>query len=293
MKKLLAVIAAAMVALVFAGCQFGDMDKDLNAKQAGTKKNLTVTVKYDGPGKKYQRGWKQLGTKETVQALETKITIDASNVTGKVKANSDGTFTKDASGSVTVNAVVGLIFDLHKTTVKAADATEAKPAGDYYDFCLIGYQPAGKKYYIERYVDIPAKAFSEATSEGVFATAETYVTTESKDNVFATPGSKEYVSVTTGKMPKSDDAAAGTADISLQVLTIKITQETKGTYKIDLGDGKTWTYKPTANDKWTNKDGYRIGGAGYYVNCPVGLSMTANFNSKNDNTIGLNADEEE
>lgn len=292
MKKLLAVLAAAMVALVFAGCQFGDMDKDLNAKQAGTKKNLTVTVNYPGPGKKFQRGWKQLGTKETVQALETKITIDASNATGKVKEEPKGTFTKDASGNVEVNSVIGLIFDLHKTTVKAADATEAKPAGDYYDFCLIGYQPAGKKYYIERYVDIPKNAFSEATSEGVFATADTYIT-PTQSTAFATPGSKEYVTVKTGKMPKSDDAAAGTADISLQEITIKITQETKGTYVIDLGDGKTWTYKPTANEAYTNKDGYRIGGAGYYVNCPVGLSMTANFNSKNDNTIGLNADEEE
>ena len=294
MKKIMTIIAAALVALTFVGCQMADLNKDLNAKQAGTKKNLTVTVKYDGPGAKFQRGWKQLGNKETVQALETKITIDASNTAGYV-VNKDGKFEKaesTATGAVAVNAVVGLIFDLHETTVKAADATEEKPAGKYYDFCLIGYQPTGKQYYIERYVDIPAKAFSDATDAGVFATADTYIT-ETSDVAFYNPTSKTFVKETNGKLPKSDEDEEGKTEVALQEITIKITQETKGTYKIDLGDGKTWTYKPTAKDEWTNKDGYRIGGAGYYVNCPVGLSTTANFNSKNDNTIGLNADEEE
>ena len=72
---------------------------------------------------------------------------------------------------------------------------------------------------------------------------------------------------------------------------MKITQATKGTYVINLGD-KDYTYTPTAKDEW-KKDGYRVGGAGYYINCPVGLSAKANFNSNNTNTIGLNVDEEE
>ena len=309
MKKIMTIIAAALVALTFVGCQMADLNKDLNAKQAGTKKNLTVSVSYPGPGAKYQRGWKQLGNKETVQALETKITIDTSNTTGYVTESADKkTYTKadaDATGKIAVNAVVGLIFDLHETKKKeTVDGKEV--TNKYYDFVLIGYQPTNKQYYIERYVDIPAKAFSEATSDSAFADASTFIT-DTKTTFFYNPVSdknnpspdqtkaKAYVTETNGKLPKSeeDGAEEGKTAVALQTLTIKITQEVKGTYVIDLGDGKTWEYKPEANADWTNKEGYRIGGAGYYVNCPVGLSTTAHFNSKKDNTIGLNADEEE
>ena len=292
MKKLMAVIAAAAVALTLVGCQFGDMDK--TTKQAGTKKNLTVSAKNDAPAaKKYQRGWKQLGTKETVQALETVITIDAAKTKEFIKQNNGKweVVESGTTGATEVNSVIGLIFDLHETTVKAADATEAKPAGKYYDFVLIGYQPTGKKYYIERYVDIPDGAFTNASDDGVFATANVYITPTSK-NAFFEPTSTTFVTEKTGKLPKSDDEDGGTTDIALQQITVKITQATPGTYKINLGD-KEWEYKPEANADWTNKDGYRIGGAGYYVNCPAGLAVKANFNSKNDNTIGLNADEEE
>ena len=294
MKKLMAVIAAAAVALTLVGCKFGD-DKALNSKAVGTKYNLTVTATNDGSsGKLYQRGWKQLGTKETVQAIETKITIDMSDAAGKAKQGTDEKWSRDdTNGTKNIAVVIGLIFDLHETTVKTADATEAKPAGKYYDFCLIGYQPANKCYYIERYVDIPAKAFSDAVNDGVFSTAETYITSTQTDAYYIpTDANKAKIAKeTTGKLPKDDDGVDGADGITIQEITVKITQETKGTYVINLGD-KDWEYTPTANPDWTNSDGYRIGGAGYYINCPVGLSAKANFSSNKDKTIGLLADEE-
>ena len=284
MKKIMTIIAAAAVALTLVGCQMGNLDAD----KKGTKKNLTVTVENPGPSADlYKRGWKQLGTKETVQALETKITIDMTKVSGKVTKGTDDKYSASETGT-DVNAVIGLIFDLHETTVKAEQATTAKPAGKYYSFVLIGYQPAGKKYYIERFEDVTKDAFDK----GDFPDAKEYITPTSTV-AFYTPSATTFVTERTGKFPGDEDGnKASDADIALQEITVKITQAEKGKFKINLGD-KEWPYNPTANTEYNNKDGYRIGGAGYYVNCPVGCVAKANFNSKNDNTKGLNADEED
>ena len=302
MKKLMAVIAAAAVALTLVGCNFGD-NKGLDAKAAGTKKNMTVSAANDGKeGKLYKRGWKQLGTKETVQALETKITIDMSKVAGYAKSTGTGDNITWAASTDTndkaVAVVIGLIFDLHETELKAAK--DGMEAGKYYDFVLVGYQPASTSYYIERYENVPKGLFAEASNEGSFSKIATYVkATGITDTVgtgkpaYITPSAADKAKIAktaTGKLPKSEEDGdnGGTTDVSLQEITVKITQETAGTYKINLGD-KDYTYSGTVkNDK-----GYCVGGAGYYINCPVGLTATANYNSKNDNTIGLNVDEEE
>lgn len=284
MKKIMTIIAAAAVALTLVGCQMGNLD----GEKKGTKKNLTVTVDNPGPSADlYKRGWKQLGTKETVQALETKITIDMTKATGKVTKGTDNKYTATETGDE-VNAVIGLIFDLHETTVKSTEATTAKPAGKYYSFVLIGYQPKYKRYYIERFEDVAQDAFDK----GDFPDAKEYITPTSSA-AYYTPTSTTFVTEKTGKFPGDEDGnKASDADIALQELTVKITQATKGQFKINLGD-KEWPYTPAANEAYTNKEGYRIGGAGYYVNCPVGCVAKANFNSKNDNTKGLNADEED
>ena len=305
MKKLMAVIAAAAVALTLVGCNFGDT-KGLGAQQAGTKKNLTVSASNDGTdGKLYKRGWKQLGTKESVQALETKITIDMSKVAGYAKSSGTGDNITWAAGTAddynkAVAVVIGLIFDLHETDLKEDDATTGMKKGKYYDFVLIGYQPSTVSYYIERYENVPKGLFAEASNEGSFSALASYVkATGITDTVgtgkpaYITPSAADKAKIAktaTGKLPKSEEDGdnGGTTDVSLQEITVKITQETAGTYKINLGD-KDYTYSGTVkNDK-----GYCVGGAGYYINCPVGLAATANYNSKNDNTIGLNVDEEE
>jgi len=304
MKKLMAVIAAAAVALTLVGCNFGD-NKGLGAKQAGTKKNMTVSASNDGTeGKLYKRGWKQLGNRETVQALETKITIDMSKVAGYAKSTGTGDNITWAASTDTsdkaVAVVIGLIFDLHETKLEADDATTGMKKGSYYDFVLVGYQPASTSYYIERYENVPKGLFAEASNEGSFSKIASYVkATGITDTVgtgkpaYITPSAADKAKIAktaTGKLPKSEEDGdnGGTTDVSLQEITVKITQETKGTYVINLGD-KDYTYSGTVkNDK-----GYCVGGAGYYINCPVGLAATANYNSKNDNTIGLLVDEEE
>ncbi|MBO4534059.1 MAG: hypothetical protein J5726_10260 [Treponema sp.] len=308
MKKMMAVIAALAVALTLVGCNFGD-NKGLGAKAAGTKKNMTVIASNDGTdGKLYQRGWKQLGTKETVQALETTITIDMSTVAGYAKKSGTGDDIVWSAGTADdydkqVAVVIGLIFDLHETKLTADDAETGMKKGSYYDFVLIGYQPETVSYYIERYENVPKGLFAEASNAGSFTGLANYVkATGITDTVgdgkaaYYTPnaaGKQAIAKATTGKLPKSEEDGdnGGTTDVTLQTITVKITQDTKGTYNINLGD-MDWPYTPAVNKDWVNKDGYRIGGAGYYINCPVGLSAKANYNSKNDNTIGLIADEE-
>lgn len=291
-KIMLGVVAAA--AIVLTGCAMGDLT---GGKSAGTKKNMTVTVDQTDKTdvKLFQRGWKQLGSKETVQAIETVLTIDMSKAGGYAKATSsddDGKLYSPCeagdTGAQEIAAVIGLIFDLHETKDEDGKKT--------YDFALIGYQPAKNRYYIERYKNVADGAFSKAVNDGAFAEKKdtTFISDATGTGAWTTMADKAVTKANI-KMPKAEDSEEGKALVDTYQITIKVTQEIPGTYKIDLGDGKTYTYEPTdvTNKNAYNKDGYRIGGAGYYVNCPVGLKAVANFNSKNDNTIGLNADDEE
>lgn len=308
-KKIMAVVIAAVATLGMASCKFGDFK---GGKQMGTKKNMTVIVDNDGTtGKLFKRGWSQLGSSETVSAIETKITIDMSKVTGYAKDTSTTNVPNwvpaesTDTGAQAVNVVIGLIFDLHSTTVKADAATAEKPAGKYYDFVLVGYQPATKRYYIERYEDVPDGLFEQASNKGSFdevakevkqfeGVKVTYITETSADVAWQKTSDADKAKVgkdlADGLLPVDEDTHIAAETVKLQELTVKVTQATDGTYVINLGD-RDWPYTPTDVDATKQKNGKRIGGAGFYVNCPAGLSAKANFNSDNDNTIGLLAEE--
>lgn len=298
MTKKIFMVAIATCAFALTGCMgmdgFGGVDGG-KAKDSGTKKNLTIDVTANADSengsKKYQRMWKQLGTKETVQAIETKIQIDTTNVSSfislKEGEGEDALYVVDEAGGTQTNAVVGLIFDLHETKVPAQAAKTTKE----YDFVLVGYRPSDDGFYIEQYTGITKDMFDAATNATGFGTVTKngYIT-ESQDG-FVYNGS-DWVKSYTGKLGKDDDGKEYKNEVSLKEFTVSVTQDEPGTYVINMG-GKVFTFTPEYDESLVNKKGYRIGGAGYYVNAPLGTAVKANFNSKNDNTIGLEEEVEE
>jgi len=333
MTKKLFLVAIATAAFALTSCAEllgGDAFKGKNengvdnGKQTtvGVKKNLTIHVEAKNDtefgSKRFQRMWRQLGDKETVQSLETVITIDTSKADTYLKTVSGKYGDDDALYTVVEepveepaknydvfsHGVTGLIFDMHCT--KDSEDKKLKT----YDFVLIGYRPYDNGFYIEKYTGVTADLFEAATNAGSFKAADKFITaTESTAYVyaddhdakeFATKGD-EWVTKWEGKLGKDDDGKDyGDKAVALKKFTVKITQEVKGTYEINIA-GKKFTYTPDdeseAHPDWYTKDnkltkdvdegGYRIGGAGYYVNAPLGTVINANFNSKNDGTVGL------
>lgn len=336
MTKKLFMVAIATAAFALTSCGMGagaDVFGGKNesgtdngkANQVGVKKNLTIHVEAkndtENGSKRFQRMWRQLGTKETVQSLETVITIDTSNADTYLKVASGNHGDEDATYTVVTDpvdtpapnydvfshGVTGLIFDMHCT--KDSEDKKLKT----YDFVLIGYRPYDNGFYIEKYTGVTADLFEAATNAGSFKAADLGITDtvgtgkpayvyaddhDSKD--FATKGDS-WVTKWEGKLGKDDDGKDyGDKAVALKKFNVKITQEVKGTYKINIA-GKDFTYTPDdeseahpdwyTKDKATTKDvdegGYRIGGAGYYVNAPLGTVINANFNSNNAGTVGL------
>lgn len=305
MTKKIFMVAIATCAFALTGCMgmdgFGGDDAG-SKKQSGTKYNLTVKAIANNDAekgsKKYQRAWEQLGTKETVQAIETKLMIDTTAVQSKISVKSgtkdtpDATYVVDPDGTITTNAVVGLIFDLHQTKTKTVEGKTQK----VYDFILVGYRPSDNGYYVEHYTDITEDLFKAATNDTGFGTVTKYITASEAGYVYAKDNS--WVTSRKGKLGKDDNGKEYNDEVDLKEFTVKVTQEVPGTYVINVA-GESFTYKPAApadeelKAKWYNKDGYRIGGAGYYVNAPLGTEVKANFKSNKETTIGLEEEVDE
>ncbi len=269
----------------------------------GVKKNLTLTYRNNGGDRLYKRICQQLGTKETVEALKTVITIDMSKVFANVYSDDLEIWyeSNENQSQRLVMAIVGLIFDMHQTKVKEENEYGKIITRKYYDFILIGYRPYTKGFYVERYKNIPEDVFNISTNDSSFLD----LTGNDVEFLVSTTGAttsptKFYISdyeVDTsfieefkGSLGKDDNGVDYPYDVDLQRITVTITQETPGTYHISLL-GQDFYYTPS-NDfaehpDWYNKKGYRIGGAGYYLNAPVGTDVKVNFNSKNDITRGL------
>jgi len=319
MTKKLFLVAIATAAFALTSCDAllgmgagGDtFEKGEKEKEQGTKKDLTIGYKNLGNSKLYKRVWEQLGNKETVQALQTTIAIDTTKVVGIASSDDQEIWVAgDGANKRNTRAVVGLIFDLHQTKTKEFTVTDAGKTKSVtkklYDFVLIGYRPATKGFYVEKYTDVPEDAFAAASNDSSFSDAEgigvEYIPAKSgvvtsKDK-FYIEGSADGVDETLitereGVLGKGEEEKVKTKDtvVPLQEFTVYITQDTPGTYNIKLL-GLEFEYKPevpadeAVAKKWY-KNGYRIGGAGYYVNVPVDTEAYANFNSKNDGTIGL------
>lgn len=317
MTKKIFMVAIATAAIALTGCGMAsglgkntdNFTKDEADKDKGTKKNLTIGYRNNGNSKLYKRVWKQLGNKESVEALETKISIDMTKVEGKASPSESDPeiWVVDENGSKNTRAVVGLIFDLHETKAKEETVTDKGTTKTvtkkYYDFVLIGYRPATKGFYVEKYKNVPEDAFDAASNDSSFSDAEGIdveyiaattgvVTSKTKFYIEGEADGVDESKIATVKaaLGKGEDETLfkTKADpVDQQQFSVTITQETPGTYNIKLL-GLEFNYTPDhpedekLDKAWYNSKGCRIGGAGYYVNVPVDTEVAANFNSKDD-----------
>ena len=281
MKKLMAVIAAAAVALTLVGC-----DSLGKGRTSGTKYNTKMTVDGTNITTTYRRFIKQLSTSEKVTDIKSTISVDLTKSTITV-----------GEGTEKKNAVVGLAFDFH--TTKATDGTKT------FDFVLIGVAPETKKFYIERYEKISAEK-AKSIKEEAMKEDEGDSGFDTSDPSMGAGGDPEYVSFS-GSFPmkldkyiandwkdlpeKSYAATEATFDIYVQ-----IKQATVGTYDVYLGDTKVATYEGTVkctDAKDTKNNGKCWGGAAVYANTPKGCKVVVKYAQDKKETVGLFADEDE
>lgn len=284
-------LIAASIALVGCGMSEGDLDgKGSKWERTITKDSTKVGVKEASPA--YGRAFSQLGTGEKVQSIKTLVTVYTDGIDGLVVDQGNGYYLQAPEGAKdgemvddkkvsAVHGVVGFLFDLHKTEAKAdaADGKSYKDGDTLYDFIIVGYRPSDKGFYVERYENVPEGSMDDYVTSPSFGKATKYFT-----NTSSAPFEKEtYDSAVTTK--KTEDGE----NVHKFTVTIEQAEENKGTYTIKIGDITVGTYEVTENSK-KDGTGYAIGGAGAYVNAPVGTIVKATFESDKKATVGLFAE---
>ena len=268
MKKLLAVIAAAAVALTLVGC--GDVAGV--GKATGTKWDKTYTVDATGELKNADATWrryvKQIGTKEEIAEIKSTITIY------KDYAKNDPAIfdVPDSSKSDgKAKAVVGFIVDYNANT-------ENKDTSDFYVF---GYRPTNKTIYFGPYSAIKIGKDVEMDTDNA-SLVDTTASAKAKMGDELWTDGKSY--------PAScvkTDADGNT------VLEVSLKQKANGKYEFYLGTQKLgeWTGKNISTKKET-KD-MAIGGIAGYINVPKGAKVKVNYTTDPEDVTGsLLADEE-
>ena len=324
-KKILLGLALAGTVLALAGCSMGD---DKQMEKEGDKWDFTATVDHINIDKKkgtkyetdklYKRAWTQLGTKESVSKIKTKITFYTDDLTSYVKhaENEDAIAAQKAlypkETAITANpaagdagayytikatgtdndkrkAVVGFLFDLHKTTKKVTNAEGKEENTTVYDFILLGIRPSEKDYYIERYYNVPENAMKTPTSLGTLwkdaSTNVEYITATQSSFIKLTD--KDIAKLVSGK--GEDDRPTASFDVTVTqangVYTLAFLDQS-----IKIDSTKVPKRGKAKEDK---DDGTLRGGAGVYANAPLGTKATIISNVDKDNTEGLYEEVEE
>ena len=264
MKKIMAVIAAAAVALTLVGC-----DVLGGAKAGGTKYAKTFKLDAsgeikdaDGKDAAYSRGFAAVSTSKKCSAIETTISLPM-----------------DKSQNVVLSAdskkaVVGLAFDVHLTKNAAGQ--------DVYDFVLVGVKPSDGGFYIEQYSNVSKANLKESMNTNM-GNIDENATVKNCDG-------KTGGAWASGSVKTCDAATVTTEGYSWK---IKVTQAVAGTYEVYINDVKKGTYKRALTDeeKTANKGAY--GQIFMYGNAPKGTKINAKFTSNKNATVGLFADEDE
>ena len=285
-------LIAASIALVGCGMNEGDLDgKGSKWERTIEKDSTKVGVKKASPA--YGRAFSQLGTGEKVQSIKTLVTVYTDGIDGLVVDQGNGYYLQapegaQAGGKVdgkevsAVHGVVGFLFDLHKTEAKAdaADGKSYKAGDTLYDFVIVGYRSSDKGFYVEKYNNVVEGSMDAYVTTTSFGDDVIYITEETKNKPYYVYDYEDCVEVGT-----TEDGE----NVHKFTVTIEQAEENKGTYTIKIGDITVGTYEVTENSK-KDGTGYAIGGAGAYVNAPVGTIVKATFESDKKATVGLFAE---
>ena len=293
-KIFLAAITAAAVAFVGCGMSEGDLDGK-GSKWERTIKKDSTTVGVEEASPAYGRAFSQLGTGEKVQSIKTLVTVYTDGIDGLVVDQGDKYYLQAPEGAKAgdkvdgkevsaVHGVVGFLFDLHKTKAKAdaADGKSYKAGDTLYDFVIVGYRSSDKGFYVEKYKNVAEGSMDAYVTTTSFAASKDDVIyiTETENAPYYVYDYKNCVEVGT-----TEDGE----NVHKFTVTIEQADENKGTYTIKIGDITVGTYEGTENSE-KDGTGYAIGGAGAYVNAPVGTIVKATFESDKKATVGLFAE---
>lgn len=272
MKKIMAVIAAAAVALTLVGCA------NFGAKTSGTKwsKNFAIDATgeikdADGTAADYARGFAALSASKKCSAIETTITLPK-----KDKKGNAVNIVKSSSGAF---AVVGLAIDVHETE---------KAGKKYYDFVLVAVRPETGEFYVEKYENIAKDDLKESMNTSVSAIGGATKNAADGAAKWTSLDGKTSGSYVSGKKVKVENTDESWS------WTITVTQDTKGTYIIKNGTTQLGTYTRALTDtEAAAKDPKAYGQVFMYGNAPKDTKLKATFKSNKDATVGLFADEDE
>ena len=266
LSKIIAAGTAVLAAFAMVSCGEGDL------KSSGTKYNLTVsqdaTSLEDTEDAKYQkRDFKQLGSKEKVQAITEDVTIYGAKAE---RESNQGIWTYNNR-----YAVAGFGFDFNEYEFTNEDTETEKG----FDFCLIGYRPETKKAYLERYVNVTEKVIKNQEGDSL------------GDYYYLTSFNSAWSS-STGAANDWFDVAGITVDETTgdQTFQIAITQDTPGTYVAKLGETTlgSWSkdsitgYSETHVVPVVEGEDAIQGGVVAYAMAPAGTKITANYKVAED-----------
>ena len=285
-------LIAASIALVGCGMNEGDLDgKGSKWERTIEKDSTKVGVEKASPA--YGRAFSQLGTGEKVQSIKTLVTVYTDGIDGLVVDQGNGYYLQAPEGAQdgemvddkkvsAVHGVVGFLFDLHKTKAiaDAADGKSYKAGDTLYDFVIVGYRSSDKGFYVEKYNNVVEGSMDAYVTTTSFGDDVIYITEETKNKPYYVYDYKDCVEV-----EKTEDGE----NVHKFTVTIEQAEENKGTYTIKIGDITVGTYDCT-EDSGKDGTGYAIGGAGAYVNAPVGTIVKATFESDKKATVGLFAE---
>lgn len=259
----LTALALFAIAGTFVSC--ADEEGDGDASGSKWERTFSADAREEGKdsanaSKLYKRAFKQIGSKEKVQAFTTTVTVDTSAITSKVSGstgNSDGnsnnTFYQDSTSTEKRYSNVGLMFDFHNKN-------------DAYDFVLIGYRPYDKGFYVERYENIPENGLKD--DDGGFLTNDSSIAGATASKYVTATSSTAYVQTF------ADQVTVNTTE-KTHTFTVKVTQETKGTYTVYIGSKEVGTIE--GKTKVSDSDSTACGGLATYANAAIGTLAKATF----------------
>ena len=257
MKKIMTLLAALAVALMFAGCA----DLAGTGSATGLKTNKTVNVDATATAKiplekNYRRCIKQLGNSEKVSEITTTITFK----------EEDCIFDGEEINNETSHAVIGYVFDLNKSPNKPKDTSTER----WRDFYVFGFCPSTKKAYIEHYYDVNFKDELDV-NEG---------TVGSRDDEMLGDGGWSAVSDSYYTVQEVNQKKVYT-------LVVTVKQDTAGQYTFELGGHQIGKASKASVSKCHDEStGLNIGGVAAYVNCPKGTKVKANFKTEQSSVTG-------
>lgn len=203
MKKLLSVVAAALVALTFVGCD-GLLQKD-DTEGAITGSGKKYKVEYKNEGTDAYRAYKATTMKHAGALV--KVTFDSADV---------GT------------SKMGVIFDL-KDAVSGVKDADGKAGRDFY---CIGIGAGDKSYYVSKFtniVDIQANNFGAKTTATGTEPKEVEVVKYAQNNFTKLPAAAEDGSISVYVYYKA------LTDGSFDYKILNITDEVAKAFKIETG----------------------------------------------------------